>query len=1114
MRRIWSTKTKPEREDEESERLVRPAPKQKPPRHDRRRNRVDPDKDTDPDKDSDPDLSKNYKTIGGSACAVARRYIEARTVARVTYRYLMARGGERIPARSKETGKVVSISPKTLEEESGKYEPIEDEEETSVPNEPAQDEPKEGEGGSKEKPKGELSDAQRRHVEQEIEEAEKNWQAWDDWNTRQDIEDKMGPNDIEAAIEAAIDRADSYEPDEGGEEDTVGKVTIPGVGNFTPDELREILDSKKPEGSEPEDDPTGYTVEEWVEDFYPDGNVPTEKSELEPDEVSDNEPNEGGESDESDEDEPDEGGTLGEEDKGQEDKGQDDERKALADLVEKIKQSPEVPDLPDMEGDLVDTTSDDFKKFVENLGAVYDSLKGIVSEFASLLPNNPITEAVGTQVGVIERVVKDYSDGKVKKVEEAQEKLREAKDAEKKLKAELAKGETELSKKLDELQRDLDKPDSDKPVAKQLKIKSPARPPVQRAEVEEALHQATDAFGEAGARRLLERGYHPQDLKSLVSTFESGRIKVKNVRQYVEKIDYFEVNPDRVKPPKTWEKGGHEVPFDELSDSEKAEAYRQHQMQVVGLSLAAQSNIAVKVMGAGIPEEVSEAVARMALSSRSPEQAESLGRQLFEAAMESGRVPPVKRQIAKTMDALKGTGGATALAGFVQAADYYEAREGLFEGPDAISERDSASAIAKRLSKLSEDMEDRRLSTYPSSPNYGAATMLRTQVLAKLRDLDSEKYDEVRKTLVELDAKAYENAQESWEEEHTDWEARKEKHEQKRRGGGYRDQPLEEFDEPEPQPPPKPVGYDSWAGKGGELSEKVRERTALRVAACFISTYPPFQSMGNPHDKQGVYHGQEPGSVDPYPEWAQANPQDLEDEEKVLLTSVLRQARQWLGEGVSQDLPRDGKLRAALDYAIEEHGLRRVVDPTLYYKLLARLAGENPEEYGGETLTATASQGASDMSGTKLATADIPVIEESLTRLDKMAAWVQSNYQDWGLDFEVAKTLVQGLDKVADRVEKVAFGEASMVRRQAEVMGLKAAKEEDEDDDDDKGDDKTAAVEQQDPDEPYMSAYDNTVGVIQTESDEPYMTQFSDDQSSAVGEGIDSSGRPLAPHYG
>ena len=65
-----ATKDTHEREEDEAERLVRPAPKVKPPRKDRRREVThadrDPDVSGDPDTKSDKDLSLNYKTIGGS----------------------------------------------------------------------------------------------------------------------------------------------------------------------------------------------------------------------------------------------------------------------------------------------------------------------------------------------------------------------------------------------------------------------------------------------------------------------------------------------------------------------------------------------------------------------------------------------------------------------------------------------------------------------------------------------------------------------------------------------------------------------------------------------------------------------------------------------------------------------------------------------------------------------------------------------------------------------------------------------------------------------------------------------------------------------------------------
>jgi hypothetical protein len=62
---VTSTKDLHEREEEEAERLVRPLPKVKPPRHDLRREQVEAEHDPDMGK-SDKDLSKNRREIGGS----------------------------------------------------------------------------------------------------------------------------------------------------------------------------------------------------------------------------------------------------------------------------------------------------------------------------------------------------------------------------------------------------------------------------------------------------------------------------------------------------------------------------------------------------------------------------------------------------------------------------------------------------------------------------------------------------------------------------------------------------------------------------------------------------------------------------------------------------------------------------------------------------------------------------------------------------------------------------------------------------------------------------------------------------------------------------------------
>lgn len=116
--------------------------------------------------------------------------------------------------------------------------------------------------------------------------------------------------------------------------------------------------------------------------------------------------------------------------------------------------------------------------------------------------------------------------------------------------------------------------------------------------------------------------------------------------------------------------------------------------------------------------------------------------------------------------------------------------------------------------------------------------------------------------------------------------------------------------------------------------------------------------------------------------------------------------------------------------------------------------------------------------------------EALLARIDKMASGIQANYESWGMPFDVAKAIVNDLDKTADAIELAAFGKESFTRRQAEVI-------------------------QREADEPYMQTFANPMAPIQTEADEPYMKAYGNpDQSSVVQHGKSTSGRPLAPGHG
>lgn len=127
--------------------------------------------------------------------------------------------------------------------------------------------------------------------------------------------------------------------------------------------------------------------------------------------------------------------------------------------------------------------------------------------------------------------------------------------------------------------------------------------------------------------------------------------------------------------------------------------------------------------------------------------------------------------------------------------------------------------------------------------------------------------------------------------------------------------------------------------------------------------------------------------------------------------------------------------------------------------------------------------------------------DKILARLDRSARTIQANHQQWGMPFEVAKAIVNDLDKTADEIEIATYGEDSFLARQAEVVKQASTG-------------KTAEVVQAEPDEPYMGTFKNPMAPIQVESDEPYMKAYGPpDQSSAVIHGKSTSGKPLAPGH-
>ena len=135
---LWATKDHYENETDEAERLVRPAPKVKPPRDDKKREDVherDPDTDGDPDLKGDPDMSVNYKNVGGSMVdRVAGRFIEAKKVQLKAKPKKPAAPAKDVSVYDTKQKKVVSIPETRVKNDPGRYKPVK-------PGDKAKDEP-------------------------------------------------------------------------------------------------------------------------------------------------------------------------------------------------------------------------------------------------------------------------------------------------------------------------------------------------------------------------------------------------------------------------------------------------------------------------------------------------------------------------------------------------------------------------------------------------------------------------------------------------------------------------------------------------------------------------------------------------------------------------------------------------------------------------------------------------------------------------------------------------------------------------------------------------------------------------------------------------------------
>jgi hypothetical protein len=1061
-----ATKDNGELEDEETERLVRPAPKVKPPRHDKRRERIETDKDPDLDT-SDKDLSKNFKDIGGSiGSRVLSRWAKDSLPGEGVAQKIKKPKSKKVRVRNKETGWVGPVSEETVKESPGTYEAVDEEEDETAPKETA---PKEKKQPKKPKNQGPIGTPAEYEAKKALEDYAREDPQFDTL-----MKGVADPNNTNFA---PLIRGN---PDMSVAPFFKGKTAPPGVSTIK--DLYRVLTLGDQPKAKPEKKPKPEAPAK--------SEAPPKQEQPKVQQAPAVEP-----------------------------KNEKNPAQGLA-KPKPLEPGQGKPVAPAPAGkDVVTPASPkpgEEAKPKEEAPAPTVPQKRPVSKAEEHAAINLLTHSFPTAVAAklmmsnpplhpdeVHALVSDYN---------------------------VAKSIDVPTDKLDSLREKASKfyatdPNS-VPPPKTAKAKDGSvvpfeqLPPIEQAE-ELRKHQIKTvamslAAKEAISQNLQKKAKAPQALADAMSDFmltgtdESPEERQTRAAHRAEALFYNTI--------------GASAPQPEQPDSEEESA----PAPVAPEQAQPQTEEAPEAKPAEKGKD-GKAKSKKPKPKALPKEKKPKEKNRFDQDLDSltkqAEAPPVSdRDIKKILSASKDPAVQRLAVGYFQAQDYKEARKKFLQ-PDAVesvSEFQPPDVIAKRLIKAGDFLRS-KAERYPSNLlSQDTALTFKTRVMKQISTLAPSKQSRVQELLDEDDNKQYEKAAKHYPKELSKYlkhESQAEKEsaedyakysEQLKNGAKDLDPPLSASERlanmgiVKPQEPVKPPRYDLQRNKPEELSKSaeglwddfssrtasgrlIASRVVVRHLGHPFSTYPNPFAMG----RTAVYWGIAPNQTEPYASWEQPASRDLGEDD---FARILKSAKGWLKSSMLsapfEGIVRDTQLRAALDLAIRTENYDAALHPTQYNNLLARLAGVSEDE---TLLTVTASKTARNTMSNKVEF-DPAQAEKFLARLDRIASVVQENHEAWGMKFEAAKALVNQIDKLADELESATFGADSMTRRQASVLGIK-----------------TAEVVQRDSDEKYMDTFKNPMAPVQTEADEPYMQAYADDQSSAVDHGKSTTGRPLAP---
>ena len=869
---VWATKDRYELETEESQRLIRPSPKLKPPRRDLRRDTVDPDRD--PDIDDDPDIAKdkdfslNYKNIGGSVeSRVIRRFLGYDPVVlKVAERFLRADidREDYVAVINKETGEPTRVKKDTLKGPEGKkYKIVKQEEKAADPahtangealHELAKDNPalqdalanffKPGNPGSKPKPGNPF------HA----------------FTPEMPAAPFFKGVPLPPGVKTLGDVGDALR--------AVPKPTAKKKEAPAAEPPKEAPKPEVPAAEEkPESEPK-YTgadlsdVAKWVHDQRKNPNPEATSAELDDAEKwlevqrDKNHQHQQQQQQRGEEQKPTKETKPKAKPKGKGDE-EDDEDWYSGPSDEQKKQveswlkegGPDKPEFKEWAGKQ--------KTVSEKGGKLLFPVKG-----KGRLPFDQLS--IGDKLKVKAQFENDFrADKNIEGL-----KALASKPKMRKLMRELGNPASDLRRKLDEEARSENRSLEESDIAKTVKELSGVELPEHMGSVQDLIDAAEKGFAppkepkrskpnkeeklrteamieqtfpEDVAEEIASMGLHPDDAGDLISYYRAALKRPIHTRDVKGMLDSltggaYNLDPEGVDVP---DKDADGKPFDDLSPEKQSEIYAKHKMQMVAHSLAARQRVVDSFKETGLPDKVAKVLSSQMLHPSEKGLSDEAVQSFYKDSLVTAGFHKMlsDEQVGKLLDTIgpENHGARKLAVAYLQAKDYADARNQFLEKdrehPDRqITEYDDPKTIARKLTAASDFLQQRE-SRYPSDAlTEDTAMSFRNRVIDRMKalhppavplihaymeDYEVKDFDRKAKRYAK-DAKKYNEAAEAEEKAYKKEQSAAKKKEEVGGGGPYREtpKPSEEIPEGElearlekkgvrpPRKPTAPPGYE------------------------------------------------------------------------------------------------------------------------------------------------------------------------------------------------------------------------------------------------------------------------------------------------------------------